>query len=169
MVVEARDSESGEFDALVLSLSPSATDPDLRCACYRLKAWAHEIDDRSDVARIYWDSLSAEPTGPGNPLLEIPNADRDRFRDAWVLARAGRIDPAAALLQEELAPGGGNRHDTRYERAAAYAALGAVEPAVQELRHLLSVPSEVTTASLRDRIVWDPIRDHPSFRALLGG
>ena len=44
-----------------------------------------------------------------------------------------------------------------------------VEAAVQELVHLLSVPSEVTTASLRDRLVWDPIRDDPSFQALLEG
>jgi len=160
---------SGEFEGLVLSLSPSASDPDLRCTCYRLKAWAHEIADRTDAAQIYWDSLSAETSGPGDPLLELPNADRDRFREATLLARAGRMDAAAALLQEDLAPGASDRHDTRYERAVAYAALGDVEPAVQELRHLLSVPSEVTRASLRDRIVWDPIRDHPSFRALLGG
>ena len=48
-------------------------------------------------------------------------------------------------------------------------ALGDAEAAVQELRHLLSVPSEVTLASLRDRLLWDPIRDQRSFQALLGG
>jgi hypothetical protein len=68
-----------------------------------------------------------------------------------------------------VTPSAGDRHDTHYERAAAYAALGDVEAAVQELRHLLSVPSEVTTASLRDRLVWEPIRDDPSFQALLEG
>jgi tetratricopeptide (TPR) repeat protein len=160
---------SGEFEAMVLSLSPSASDPELRCTCYRLKAWAHDVADRPDVARVYWDSLSAEGSARATSLWELPNSDRDRFREAQVLARAGRTEAAAALLQEDRAPGAGDRHDTRYQRAAAYAALGDVESAVQELRGLLSVPSEVTTASLRDRIIWDSIRDRPSFRALLGG
>ena len=74
-----------------------------------------------------------------------------------------------ALLQEEPIPGFADRHETHYERAAAYAALRDVEAAVQELRYLLSVPSEVTLASLRDRLIWDPIRDRPSFQALLEG
>jgi len=63
----------------------------------------------------------------------------------------------------------GDRHETHYQRAAAFAALEVVEAAVEELRYLLSVPSEVTLARLRDRLVWDPIRDDVSFQALLGG
>ena len=160
---------SGEYEDLVLALSPSAADPDLRCTCYRIKAWAHEIAGRSDAARIFWDSLSADAGRRAELPWELPNADRDRLGDATILARAGRVEAAAALLQEDVTPILGDRHDARYERAAAYAALGDVEAAVQELRHLLSVPSEVTAASLRDRLVWDPIRDHPSFQALLGG
>jgi TolB-like protein/Tfp pilus assembly protein PilF len=160
---------NGEYEDLVLALSPSADDPDLRCACYRIKAWGHEIAGRSDAARIYWDSLSADVGRRPLRPWELPNSDRDRFREATVLARAGRTQAAAALLEEGVTPSAGDRHDTHYERAAAYAALGDVEAAVQELRHLLSVPSEVTTASLRDRLVWEPIRDDPSFQALLEG
>ncbi|MCH7934010.1 MAG: hypothetical protein IIC36_08495 [Gemmatimonadetes bacterium] len=157
----------GEFEDLVLSLSPSSTDPDLECTCYRLKAWGHEIAGRSDAARTYWDSLSAESSQRATRLWVVPNAERDRLQEATILARAGRVEAAASLLQEEPIPGFGDRHETHYERAAAYAALGDAEAAVQELRYLLSVPSEVTTASLRDRLVWDPIRDQPSFQALL--
>jgi len=153
----------------VASLSPSAADPDLECTCYRLKAWGHEIAGRTDMARTYWDSLSAESSWRATRLGVVPNADRDRLGEATILARAGRVEAAAALLQEGVAPGFGDRHETHYARAVAYAALGDVEAAVQELRHLLSVPSEVTLATLRDRIIWDPIRDRPSFQALLEG
>jgi thioredoxin-like negative regulator of GroEL len=104
-----------------------------------------------------------------NSLWEVPNEDRDRYREASILARAGRPEAAATLLQQDPAPGSGDRHDTRFQRAVAYAALGDVETAVQDLRYLLSVPSEVTAASLRDRLMWRPIRDHPSFRVLTGG
>jgi len=160
---------SGEYEDLLQALSPSAGDSDLRCTCYRIKAWGHEIAGRSDAARIYWDSLTADPRRRGQRPWELPNADRDRLVEATVLARAGRVEDARALLQEEPIPGFGDRHETHYERAAAYAALGDAEAAVQELSHLLSVPSEVTLASLRDRLVWDPIRDQPSFQALVGG
>jgi tetratricopeptide (TPR) repeat protein len=159
----------GEYEDLLQALSPSADDPDLRCTCYRIKAWGHEIAGRSDAARVYLDSLSADPRRLGQRPWELPNADRDRLLEATVLARAGRAEDAMALLQEEPIPGFADRHETRYERAAAYAALGDVEEAVRELRYLLSVPSEVTAASLRDRIIWDPIRDDPSFQALLEG
>ncbi len=160
---------NGEYEELLQALSPSADDSDLRCTCYRIKAWGHQIAGRSDVARIYWDSLSADPRRRGQRPWELPNADRDRLVEATVLARAGRVEDAMALLQEEPIPGFGDRHETHYERAAAYAALGDVEAAVQELRYLLSVPSEVTLASLRDRLIWDPIRDRPGFQALLEG
>jgi tetratricopeptide (TPR) repeat protein len=160
---------SGDFENLVLSLSASASDPALRCDCFMLKAWAHEIAGRSAQARVYWDSLSAGAVVRENSLWEVPNEDRDRYREASILARAGRPEAAATLLQQDPAPGSGDRHDTRFQRAVAYAALGDVETAVQDLRYLLSVPSEVTAASLRDRLMWRPIRDHPSFRVLTGG
>jgi len=160
---------SGEYEDLVLALSPSADDPDLRCTCYRIKAWTHEIAGRSDTGRIYWDSLSTDAVRPTQRLWVLPNVDRDRLEEATILARAGRVEEATRVLEEGVTPGSGDLHDARHRRAAAYAALGDVEAAVEELRHLLSVPSEVTLATLRDRLVWDPISDDPSFRALLGG
>ncbi len=168
---------NGDFESLVLSLSPTAGDPDLRCTCYPLKAWAHEVAGRSEAARIYWDSASTAGADVAARLWEIPNADRDRFREATILARAGRVEDATVLLQGVPGPRGdpgpgpdpGERHDTRLALAAAYTALGDVEAAVRQLSHLLSVPSDVTEASLRDRLVWDSIRETPEFQALLGG
>ena len=54
----------GEFEDFVAALSPSADDPALRCRCYRIKAWNHEVAGRPDAARIYWDSLA---TGSERP------------------------------------------------------------------------------------------------------
>ena len=159
---------SGEYEDLVLALSLSADDPDLRCTCYRIKAWTHEIAGRSDAGRIYWDSLSTDAVRPAQRPWVLPNVDRDRLEEATILARAGRVEEATRVLEEGVTPGSGDRHDARHRRAAAYAASGDAEAAVEELRHLLSVPSEVTLATLRDRLVWDPIRDDPSFQALLG-
>jgi hypothetical protein len=51
--------------------------------------------------------------------------------------------------------------------AQAYAELGDVEQAVEHLEYLLSVPSLITVQTLETRLTWEPIRDHPAFRALL--
>ena len=53
--------------------------------------------------------------------------------------------------------------------AEVHSILGEAEPAVEQLRFLLSIPSEVNEASLEVRGVWDNIREHPAFQALLTG
>ena len=161
---------NGEFADLALSPTPTVDDPDLRCTCYELRAWAQDIAGNSESAKALWDSLSMMgETATAIHRGEMPNTDRDRFRQAAILARAGHETAARVLFEEELPPGSEARHDTRFARAVAHAALGDADSAVAELRYLLSVPSEVTTATLRDRLIWAPIRDHPSFQALLGG
>jgi serine/threonine-protein kinase len=51
--------------------------------------------------------------------------------------------------------------------ARVYSVLGDAEAAAAELRYLLSIPSSLTRTGLRLAPVWDPIRDDPSFQALL--
>jgi serine/threonine-protein kinase len=53
--------------------------------------------------------------------------------------------------------------------ATIYALLGEAEPAVEQLEYLLSVPSDIHEQGLRKAPLWDQIRDHPAFQALLAG
>jgi hypothetical protein len=41
--------------------------------------------------------------------------------------------------------------------------------AVEQLEHLLSIPSELSIPLLRLDPVWKPLRDHPRFKRLLEG
>jgi len=53
--------------------------------------------------------------------------------------------------------------------AEVYAILGDAEPAVEQIEYLLSIPGGMNRGWLRVGPVWDPIRDHPAFQALLEG
>jgi serine/threonine-protein kinase len=53
--------------------------------------------------------------------------------------------------------------------AMIYALLGEAEPAVERLEYLLSVPSDIHEHGLRMAPLWDKIRDHDAFQALLSG
>ena len=58
----------------------------------------------------------------------------------------------------------------RYVRnlAGIYAYVGEFDAALEQLDYLLSVPSFTTVERLRLEYVWDPIRDHPGFQAIVG-
>lgn len=47
------------------------------------------------------------------------------------------------------------------------AQAGELDAALQEVERLLTRPSYVTAHTLRLDPRWDPIRDHPRFKALL--
>ncbi|TNF70540.1 MAG: tetratricopeptide repeat protein, partial [Acidobacteria bacterium] len=51
--------------------------------------------------------------------------------------------------------------------AIIYAQLGEPDLAVDQLEYLLSIPSRTSVQILRLDPVWDPLRDHPRFQALL--
>jgi len=48
-----------------------------------------------------------------------------------------------------------------------HSSLGELDDAVAELEYLLSIPSRVSVPLLRLDPRWDPLRDHPGFKALL--
>jgi tetratricopeptide (TPR) repeat protein len=52
--------------------------------------------------------------------------------------------------------------------ALIFVRTGAYEEAIDQLELLLSVPSETSRALYRIDPAWDPLRDHPRFRELVG-
>jgi TolB-like protein/DNA-binding SARP family transcriptional activator/lipoprotein NlpI len=51
--------------------------------------------------------------------------------------------------------------------AWTYVRVGEYDAAIEQLEHLLSIPSEVSSHLLRLDPIYDPLRDHPRFEALL--
>lgn len=51
--------------------------------------------------------------------------------------------------------------------AEIYIRVGEYEAAIDQLEYLLSVPSTITIPLLRVDPLYDPLRDHPRFQALL--
>ena len=51
--------------------------------------------------------------------------------------------------------------------AEVYSLLGEAELAVEQIQYLFTIPAPMTGVGLEVRGIWDNIRDHPSFRALL--
>jgi hypothetical protein len=51
--------------------------------------------------------------------------------------------------------------------AQIYAMTGKLNAAVDQLEHLLSIPSAVSIPILRLDPIWNPLRAHPQFQRLL--
>ena len=51
--------------------------------------------------------------------------------------------------------------------AVIYALVGEPEAAIDQIEYLLSIPGSLTVGWLRVHPLWDPLRDHPRFQALL--
>ena len=47
------------------------------------------------------------------------------------------------------------------------ATVGEQDAAIEQLDHLLSIPSLISVPILRMNPIWDPLRDNPEFAALL--
>ena len=160
----------GEFDELIEGLSPDAADPRYRCACFAQKAWVHRVAGRMDESRMYWDSLMTAqdlnpPQLPDNPDARA-QIEGQRARN---LARAGRTADARRVLDAAMAMEVSDAALPAVRRrwAQAYAELGDVRGAIEQLEPLLSAPSLVTVHTLETRWTWEPLRDDPAFKALL--
>jgi tetratricopeptide (TPR) repeat protein len=159
----------GEFDEMVERFSADAEDPNYQCACYDRKAWMHRVAGNQEAARIYWDSLvvfqEMNPSESDDPdvLAEFQGQLARNY------ARAGREEDARRTLTGAMGmPVTDDAMPTVRRRwAQAYAELGDVDRAVEQLEYLLTNPSLVTVHTLETRLTWEPIRDEPAFRALL--
>jgi serine/threonine protein kinase/Tfp pilus assembly protein PilF len=91
-------------------------------------------------------------------MLGAVNAYLGRREDA---TREG--EKAAALIK------GDAMLHPRYLQYLAhiYTVVGEHEAALDQIEHLLSIPSALNVGDLRVHPYWDPLRDHPRFQALL--
>jgi TolB-like protein/tRNA A-37 threonylcarbamoyl transferase component Bud32 len=130
--------------------------------------WAHQLRGDPPAARASFDTARR--------ILDARLAERPDDWQAMAalgLALAGLGDRAAALAQvrrlerRETYRGGYQDVHMSEDRARILAQLGEAGAALDEIERLLKGPSWLTVHSLRLDPIWDPIRDHPRFRALL--
>jgi len=122
------------------------------------------------LSRVYFDSTRL-----------VCEARRDSDAASWsdycVLVQAyaglGKVEEALAAcrIASELLPptvDALNASDVQRTLAAVYIRLGKYDNAIDILDSLLEYPSKMQTLSVRRMPIWDPLRDHPRFKALLG-
>lgn len=90
----------------------------------------------------------------------------------WYSAKLGDYDTAieAAEKAVQLLPISEDAFagpDVLQTLAEVYLLAGQHEKAIEQLDQRLSVPSELSVPVLRLDPFWDPLRNHPGFRALL--
>ena len=135
-----------------------------------LAAWAHELRGDKQAARAAFASalgvLAMEPDA--GPLGFVVHAQRGA-----ALAGLGRkveaLEEVRWLRESRIC------REDHYEagptaaraRAIILAQLGESDAALDEIQRLLAGPTPLTVHTLRLDPRWDPIREHPRFKALL--
>jgi serine/threonine-protein kinase len=131
------------------------------------------LSNLPDRAQAYADSLVAHYEALAASPDEYGRAGNLlRLRLAWSLARAGRGEEGIRLAEraaEEVPLSrdawlGANLLSTLAE---VYVLAGDYEQALDQVEVLLSVPSDLSVGLLKLDPLWDPLRDHPRFQALL--
>jgi len=162
-----------DFD-LAISIDPAGMDTAstaVDSAEYHLaRANALYWGGYEDHSRVYYDSARVILEGMDNeaivtsfwswPSLGMAYAGLGRKEDA---IRAGKEMVEFLPLSEDAMAGTVPLADM----ARIYARVGEPDLACDLIDQLMSIPSYLTTASLRLHPEWDPLRDHPRFQVLL--
>jgi serine/threonine-protein kinase len=155
---------------LVVTVFPAALDTHFRVLSKaQLIAQIYALHGEHELARAYYDSARAylegkiEEQADDERLyssLGIVNSGLGRDEEAVRAAKKGLellpVSRDALVGPEGLEP-----------LAQVYTMTGDHEAAIDQLEMLLSTASLVTVRTLRVDPTWDPLRDHPRFRALL--
>jgi len=132
-------------------------------------AWAHQLRGDRPAARAAFDSAWVLLD---SVVVELPDDWRVHAARSLALAGLGRRAEAlreAGWLHQSVV----YREDSfegpvlAEDRARILAQAGEADAALDEIERLLAQPSWLSVNTLRLDPLWDPIRDHPRFRALL--
>lgn len=148
--------------------------------------YAHRLRGNEEAARLRFDSVRVmlEPVvaeawadyAAGGGVIDFRAYDADRTLSQPLitlglayagLGRRGEAAAAAARILElaRIAPYRASQRRTGAARVFAQA--GFADQALELLEELAATPVETTPHGLRLDPSWDPIREHPRFRALL--
>ena len=151
--IEALDGAPHEFYTGVSELAPRSL----------YEAEIHELVGREDAARTAYEHALAALE---EEMERLPFDDRLHASLAAVYAGLGRDDDAIreARRAVELAPISNDIHVGAIrlaDLAATLAATGRLDEAIDEIEHLLSIPSLVTPEILELDPRWRDVRNHP--------
>ncbi len=132
-------------------------------------AWAHDLAGDQRAARESYRSA----------LTALDSAARVMRDDPRIHAARGQVLAALGLRVEARREAEWLRRSPVYredalqgpgfatERAAILARIGDADAALEEVERVLARPAFLSAHTLRLEPRWDPIRDHPRFKALL--
>jgi len=125
---------------------------------------------QADSARVYYEAARSVLEARSRESPEDP-----RYPSSLAIAYAalGRRDEAVRTARQgvDLLPVSKEAYRGLYAvdaLAQVYTMVGEHEAAITELEGLLSIPSHLSAAVLRMEPRWDPLREHPRFRRLVG-
>src|SRR5262249_33986927 len=131
--------------------------------------WAHQLQGDQGAARAAFEAAGERLD---SAIKESPDDWRVHASRGLTLAGLGRRDEAlreARWLQQSII----FREDAFFgpvlaeARAQVLGQAGDAEAALDEIERLLAGPSLLSVHTLRLDPRWDPIREHPRFKALL--
>jgi serine/threonine-protein kinase len=122
---------------------------------------------QAEPAKIYFDSAASE-------LETIARRGAEQPHEGLALVYAALGRHQAALREADLASSQAPVSREPFlavgsatNLAETYVLAGAHEKALDNLEWVLSVPSSLSVGILRADPIWDPVRNHPRFQALL--
>ncbi|MBI3112675.1 MAG: protein kinase [Ignavibacteriales bacterium] len=132
-------------------------------------AWAHQLRGDQTAAHISFESAR---TFLDSVITQLPDDWRIHASRGLALAGLGHRDEAlreAHWLQQSpiYREDAFDRLLLAEDRARILAQIGETDAALEEIEKLLSGPSLLSDHTLRLDARWDPIREHPRFKALL--
>jgi serine/threonine-protein kinase len=138
---------------------------------YMLKASIYYHAGQKQMSHIYYDS--ALDYFDRNVARGSAMAEANYYANyAIVLAGLDRYDEAISMGERarDLMPISKDHMEGTqiiYYLAKVYTRVGRKQDAIDLLEQLMSIPSYLTVWDLKIEPIWDPLRDHPRFQALI--